>query len=155
MDFAILHFSTPDPKNPLSGPVWDPQILQNRSRNTSRGAQVAPRWRPNRPLDPQDGRLPSWKPSWSSKNGAIVSGERTTERADPDFGCPGPILPPIWRSQASFWTPRSQFSGPQAPIFQPRLPFAPVPHACKPPILQKRRGGMRGASELILMNLIN
>ena len=56
MDFAILHFSTLDPKNRLSGSVWDPRILQNRPRNASRGAQVAPRWRPNRPLDPQDGR---------------------------------------------------------------------------------------------------
>merc|ERR1712185_693882 len=130
-DFASLHFSTPDPKNRLSGPVWDPQILQNRSRNASRGAQDAPRWRPNRPLDPQDGR--------PGEPRALQTAFQTVQEpildvpgpSKPRFWPPGTHFAPIWRSQASFWTPRDQFSSPQAPISQPRLPFAPVLHASK------------------------
>ena len=133
----MLHFSTPDPKNRLSGPVWDLKILQNRSRNVPRGAQVAPRWRPNRPLDPQDGR--------PDEPRALQTAFQTVQE---------PILDVPGASKPRFWSPGTHFGSDlevpsvildaQRPIFQPPgthfppqtslFPNPPVLHASKPPI---------------------
>ena len=88
----MLHFSTPDPKNRLSGPVWDHQILQNRSRNASRGTQVAPRWRPNRPLDPQDDH--------PGEPRALQTAFQTVQ--EPILDIPGPSTPRFWPPGANF-----------------------------------------------------
>ena len=101
------------PKTPPGAPKW-PQD----------GVQTVP-WTPKMAV--QTSPEPSKPPSRPSK----IQFWRSRDPPSPDFGRPGPILAPIWRSQASFWTPRDQFSSPQAPIFQPRLPFAPVLHASK------------------------
>jgi len=98
------------------------------------GIQTDP-WTPKMAVQTSPG--PSKPPSRPSK----TQFWRYREPPDPDFGRPGPILPPIWRSQTSFWTPRDPFSSPQAPIYQPRLPFAfspPCLRASKPPSWGRR-----------------
>ena len=122
-------------------PFGTPKILQNRSRNASRGAQVAPRWRPNRPLDPQDGRLDEPR--------ALQTAFQTVQ--DPILEVPGP-------SKLRFWPPGTHFGSDlevpsvildaQGPIFQPRsihfpaqtsfCPSPPCLQACRPPRLARR-----------------
>ena len=117
------------PETPPGAPKWHQD-----------GVQTGP-WTPKMAV--QTSPEPSKPPSRPSK----IQFWTSRDPPSPDFGRPGLILPPIWRSQASFWTPGDQFSNPQAPIFQPRLPFAPVLHASKTPILQDGLGGMREAFE--------
>ena len=137
----MLHFSTSDPKNYFSGPDWDPQILQNRSRNASRGAQVAPRWRPNRPLDPQDGR--------PDERRALQTAFQTVQ--DPILEVPGASRPQFWPPGTHFGSDLevpSVILDAQKPIFQPRsihfpaqtslCPSPPCLQACKPPRLARR-----------------
>ena len=127
----MLHFSTPDPKNRLSGPVWDPQILQNRSRNVPRGAQVAPRWRPNRPLDPQDGRPD--EPRALQTTFQIIQ--------EPISEVPGASRPRFWPPGTHFASnlevPRPILDA-QGPIFQPRSTHFPAQTSLcpSPPCLQ-------------------
>ena len=165
----MLHFSTPDPKNRLSEPVWDLKIVQNRSRNVPRGAQVAPRWRPNRPLDPQDGR--------PGEPRALQTAFQTVQ--DPILDVPGASKPRFWPPGTHFGSDLevpSVILDARRPIFHPRSthfpaqtslcpsppclqafpnlskPFQaskpPVLHACKPPSLQAGSGGIREALEL-------
>ena len=149
-DFVILHFSIPDPTNRLSGPVWDPKIVQNRPRNASRDAQVAPRWRPNRPLDPQDGR--------PDEPRALQTAFQTVK--DPILEVRGPSKP-------RFWPPGTHFASNlevpsvildvQRPILQPRsthlptqtsfLPSPPCLQASKPPILHASELGTAECAE--------
>ena len=123
----------------LLDPFGTPKSLQNRPRNASRGAQVAPRWRPNRPLDPQDGR--------PDEPRALQAAFQTVQ--DPILEVPGPSKP-------RFWPPGTHFASNlevpsvildvQRPIFQLRsthfpaqtsfLPSPPCLQASKPPILQ-------------------
>ena len=109
---------------------------------TPKSSKIAPETPPGAPKMPQDGvQTGPWTPKMAVQTSPEPSKPpsrpskiqfwTSRDPPSPDFGRPGPILAPIWRSQASFWTPRDQFSSPQAPIFQPRLPFAPVLHAYK------------------------
>ena len=145
--FALFHFGSKKSRfrtrlGPPNPPKSTPRRLPGRpsgSKMASKPALGPPRW-PSRRAPRPPNRLP--------------------DRPRANFGGPRSFQAPIlaareplclqfqfWRSQASFWTPRSQFSIPEASIFQPKLPFAPVLHASKTPILQDERGGMRGAFE--------
>ena len=138
-------------------------ILQNRPRNASRGAQVAPRYRPNRPLDPQDGH--------PDEPRALQTAFQTVQ---------DPILEVLGPSKPRFWPPGTHFASnlevprpildAQGPIFQPpgthfpaQTSLCPSPpclqafpslskpfQVSKPPSLQASKppgwsGGMRGA----------
>ena len=99
-------------KNRLSGPVWDHQILQNWPRNASRSAQVAPRWRPNRPLDPPDGR--------PAEHRALQTAFQTVQESILDV--PGPSGPRFWppgiNCSSNLKVPRPILDA-QGSIFQP------------------------------------
>ena len=104
----MVHFSTSDQKRIVSDMVWDTQILHNRSQN----ARVNPRWRPNRPLDPQDGR--------PDEPRAFQTAFQTVQE---------PILEVSGPSKPRFWPPGTHFASnvevpsvildAQRPIFQP------------------------------------
>ena len=105
---------------------------------TSKSSKIAPETSPGAPKWHQDDvKTGPWtvqtspEPSKPPSRPSKIQFWTSREPPSPDFRRPGSILTPIWRSQASFWTPGDQFSSPQAPIFQPRLPFAPVLHASK------------------------
>ena len=131
----MLHFSTSDQKKCFSGPVWDPQILQNRSRNVPRGAQVAPRWRPNRPLDLQDGR--------PDEPRAFQTSFQTAQ--EPILEVPGPSKPRFWPPGDPFCLrfggPKRHFGRPETNFPAPRHPFSspdfPLPQSSMPPSLSK------------------
>ena len=136
-NFAILHFSTLDPGNCSFGPVWDPQILENRPRNASwGGAHVAPRWRPNRPLDPQDGR--------PDEPRTLQTAFQTVQ--EPILEVPGPSKPRCWppgtRFASNLEVP-SVILGAQGPIFQPRSTRFPAQTSLCPslPCLQASKIG--------------
>ena len=146
----MLHFSTPDPKNRLSGSVWDPQILQNRSRNASRGAQVAPRWRPNRPLAPQDGR--------PDEPRALQTAFQTVQ--DPILEVPGPSKPRFGSPGTHFGSdlevpsptldarrPISQPPGTHFPAQTSLSPSPPVLQSSMPQILQSSKIGEAECAE--------
>ena len=121
--------------------VGTPKSLQNRSRSASRGAQVAPRWRPNRPLEPQDGR--------PDEPRALQTAFQTVQ---------DPILEVLGSSKPRFWPPGTHFASnlevsrpildTQGPIFQPRsthfpvqtslCPIPPCLQASKPPSWGRR-----------------
>ena len=114
---------------------------------TPKSSKIAPETPPGAPKWPQDGvQTGPWTPKMAVQTSPEPSKPpsrpskiqfwTSREPPSPDFGRPGPILAPFWRSQASFWTPGDQFSSPKAPIFQPRLPLSPVLQSSSPPCLQ-------------------
>ena len=115
----------------LLDPFGTPKSLQNRPRNASRGAQVAPRWRPNRPLDPQDGR--------PDEPRALQTAFQTVQ--DPILDVPG-------ASKPRFWSPGTHFGSvlevpsvildARRPIFQPPGTHFPAQTSLcpSPPCLQ-------------------
>ena len=134
----------------LLDPFGTPKSLQNRPRNASRGAQVAPRWRPNRPLDPQDGR--------PDEPRALQTAFQTVQE---------PILDVPGASKPRFWSPGTHFGSvlevpsvildARRPIFQPRsthfpartpfFPSPPVLQSSMPPILQSSKIGEAECAE--------
>ena len=118
-------------------PLRIPKIAFPDPFGTPKSSKIGPETPPGAPKMPQDGvQTVPWTPKMAvqaspepSKPPSRPSKIQFWRSRDPpsaDFGRPGPILAPIWRSQASFWTPRDQFFSPQALISLSKLPFAPV-----------------------------
>ena len=120
--------------------------------------QLAPKRLPERPSGPKMTSKPSLgPPRWPSRR-APSPPNRFPDRPRTNFGHPGTFQAPILAARdpfcfqfrgpkRHFGRPGTNFRGPEHPFSNPKLPFAPVLHACKPPILQGSRGGMRGAFE--------
>ena len=132
-------------KNALMDPFGTPKSLHNRPRNASWGAQVAPRWRPNRPLDPRDGH--------PDEPQALQTAFQTVQDpilevlgpSKPRFGPPGTIF-------GSNLEVPSVILDAQRPIFQPRsthfpTPDFPLPQSSMPASLQASKVGEAECAE--------
>ena len=135
------------PKIALLDPFGTPKSLQNRPRDASLGAQVAPRWRPNWPLNPQDGR--------PGEPQALQTAFQTVQ--EPILNVPGPSKPRFWPPGTNFASnlevpsvildaqaPETNFPAPKHPFSTPDFP---LPQSSMPAGLQASELGTAECAE--------
>ena len=122
-DFAILHFSTPDPKNRLSGPVWDPQTPP----------ESLPKRLPGRPSGPKmASKPPLGLPRWPSRR-APSTPQRVPDRPRSNFGGSGTLQALILAVRDPFCL---QFGGPKRHFGRPGTHFPTPKHPFSNPKLR-------------------